>query len=331
MNYSGSYRNLLKNSEAALLASIEIYNKPQISYREECFIILLLNSWELILKAMLSKNKQSIFYRKKKNQPYRTLSLTDAFSRVEKYFPSNMPVLAVRRNVELLTTYRDNAVHFYNEKGFAAVVYSLAQTSIKNFKDLVDEIFDRDLASEISWSLLPLGFRLPIDPISYIGGENTYARKKNSAAGQFMAELRTALEELETEKIDSERLITIFNVKLESVKKISKADVTVGVGAEGIITPVGPLAIVKNIDPNKSHPLKQKGILQVVTTLGGYKFNSYVFQALVWKYKIKDNPSLCWRSEDGALTKYSNDVVAFLKNLSVADIKRSLSDYKKRK
>jgi len=48
-----------------MLAAIEIYNKPQIEYRDECFLILLVNAWELLLKAILSKNKQSIFYFKK--------------------------------------------------------------------------------------------------------------------------------------------------------------------------------------------------------------------------------------------------------------------------
>jgi hypothetical protein len=330
MNYSGSYRNLVKNSEAALLASIEIYNKPQIKYRDECFVILLLNAWELLLKAIISKNKQSIFYRKKQNQPYRTLSLSDALNRSNRYFPKSMPVLAIRRNLELLTTYRDNAVHFYNEKGFSAVIYSLAQTSIKNFKDLVDEVFNRDLVSEISWSLLPLGFRLPIDPISYIGGKNGYAYKKNSAVGQFMFELRNNLEELEKEKIDSERLLTVFNVKLESVKKISKADVVIGVGSGGVATTVGPLAIVKSVDPNKSHPLKQKDILFSIKTLQNIKFTSYIFQAIVWKYKVRENIMLCWRSEDGALTKYSNEITPFLRNLSKAEIQRAITDYKKR-
>jgi len=41
-----------------MLAAIEIYNKPQIEYRDECFVILLMNAWELFLKAILSKNKQ---------------------------------------------------------------------------------------------------------------------------------------------------------------------------------------------------------------------------------------------------------------------------------
>ena len=44
MNYRSSYRKLLANGKAALLAAIEIYNKPRIDYRDECFVILLLNA-----------------------------------------------------------------------------------------------------------------------------------------------------------------------------------------------------------------------------------------------------------------------------------------------
>ncbi len=137
MNYQGSYRKLVHNAEAALLAAIEIYSKPHFSYRDECFVILLLNAWELCLKALLSKNKTSIFYRKKRNEPYRTLSLADALSRSSKHFPKSLPLLPVQRNLELLRTYRDNAVHFYNAVGFGSVIYTLAQTSIINFKDLL--------------------------------------------------------------------------------------------------------------------------------------------------------------------------------------------------
>ena len=74
MNLTGSYRALRSNSRAAILAAIEIYNKPQIEYRDECFTILLINAWELLLKAILSKHKQRIFYPKRRHEPYRTLS-----------------------------------------------------------------------------------------------------------------------------------------------------------------------------------------------------------------------------------------------------------------
>jgi hypothetical protein len=46
-------RRLLQNAEAALISAIEIYNKPSLAYREETFAILMVNAWELLLKAVL--------------------------------------------------------------------------------------------------------------------------------------------------------------------------------------------------------------------------------------------------------------------------------------
>ncbi len=36
-----------------MLSAIEVYNKPDFKYREETFAILMLNAWELLLKAKL--------------------------------------------------------------------------------------------------------------------------------------------------------------------------------------------------------------------------------------------------------------------------------------
>jgi len=88
-------------------------------------------------KALVSKNGDTIFYKKKRNEPYRTLSWTDAFIKAERHFPAGIEPLPVRRNLELVSAYRDNALHFYNQAGFGAVIYALAQTSIINYKDLL--------------------------------------------------------------------------------------------------------------------------------------------------------------------------------------------------
>jgi hypothetical protein len=98
MNYRGSSRHLLRNAKSALLAAIEIYNKPGFSYRDECFVILLLNAWELILKALISKNGKSIYYRKKRGEPYKTLSVDDAFTMAEKFFPKAVQSVTIRNN-----------------------------------------------------------------------------------------------------------------------------------------------------------------------------------------------------------------------------------------
>jgi hypothetical protein len=44
-------RDLAEKSIQAAVAAIEVYNKPNFSYREEAFSLLMVNAWELLLKA----------------------------------------------------------------------------------------------------------------------------------------------------------------------------------------------------------------------------------------------------------------------------------------
>jgi hypothetical protein len=48
---------MLDKSLAAMISAIEIYNKPDFKYREETFLVLCINSWELLLKAKEHANK----------------------------------------------------------------------------------------------------------------------------------------------------------------------------------------------------------------------------------------------------------------------------------
>lgn len=327
MNYCGSYRKLIGNAQSAMIAAIEIYNKPAFQYRDECFVIMLLNAWELALKAVLSKKRQSIYYPKKRNMPYRTLSWQDAFTKAQGYFPNSLPSLPIRRNLELLGAYRDNAVHFYNAQGFGVLVYALAQTSVKNFRDLLHAAFGIRLEDEVSWQLLPLGIHPPIDPLEYISGAGRPKQGATQAVDQFLAELASAVTEVEGANTDAGRLLTVFSVKLESTKKIQKADVVVGV--DGTKGDTGPLAVVKVRDPNVTHPLRQTEVVQEIGTLHGSRFTQYTFQAIARKYGLKDKPEYCWQAKEGVLIRYSRDVVAWIKTLSQSDVEQALADYRR--
>lgn len=50
---------LLEKSIACAVSAIEIYNKPDFKYREETFSILMINSWELVLKAKKIKDSNN--------------------------------------------------------------------------------------------------------------------------------------------------------------------------------------------------------------------------------------------------------------------------------
>lgn len=321
MNYRGSYRKLRANAKAAMLAAIEIYNKPRFEYRDEVFVILLLNAWELLLKALVSKSGRSIYYRKRRHEPYRTVTWRDALNRAvaSKAWPRAVPHQAVDANLTQLSIYRDSAVHFYNAEGFGIVVYGLAQTSITNCRDVLREAFAEDIADEITWHLLPLGIERPVDPIAYLKGARPSAGR--SAVDEFLVELARASEELEQQGIDTGRLMTIYGVKLESVKKIEHADVVVGVS--GAITGSEPVYVERRVDPTKSHPLRQNGILEEIGSLHGKPFTSYDFQAIVHQYGLREKPNLCWRDDEVNLVRWSRDIIPFIRNLTELDIQQA--------
>ena len=308
------------------MASIEIYNKPVFQYRDECVVILLLNAWELLLKAILSKHGAPIYYPKQRNQPYRTLSWHDALVQAMRFIERDIESLPLRLNLELLGTYRDNSVHFYNAKGFSVVMYSLAQTSIKNFRDLQESVFGERLEEKMSWQLLPLGINPPIDVVSYISGKSSRLPKQSNAVRQFLSVLAESSLQVKTKGYDTGRLFTVFSVMLQSVKKIGDADVVVGIDRSSGES--GPLTIVRTQDPNISHPLLKKDIVKQIPVLQGNRFTSFTFQAIVWRHQLKENPQYCWRAKEGVLTKYSNDVLAYIRRLTRAELERALADYR---
>ena len=63
-------KKLLDSSQAALFAGIEIHNKPNIAYRYQTSVILIINAWELALKAYIYKyiEKKKIYTDKTKEK-----------------------------------------------------------------------------------------------------------------------------------------------------------------------------------------------------------------------------------------------------------------------
>ncbi len=326
MNRYGSHRRLMGNAKAAILAAIEIYNKPQIAYRDECFSILLINAWELLLKAVLSKNKQLIFYPKKRNEPYRTLSMSHAFERCQPYFPQSILFEPTRRNLNALEDYRDKAVHFYNEKGINILIFGLAQTSIVNFRDLLFETFGVDLSHDISLALLPLALGPRPDPIQFLQNAKNKPPRNSIAAG-YLESVFQATQDLENQRLDTARFLTTFIVSFQSLKKIAAADIIAGVSADHALPP-GALVVQRKSDPNITHPLRQREVLnEIGDKLQGEKFSSYVFQAILWKYAIKSNDNLCWTSKLGNTSQYSREILVFLRKLTAQEIQVAKSGY----
>lgn len=156
------YKRLLEQSEHAALAAIEIYNKPDFKYREESFVILLINAWELLLKARILKESgsvKSIYVRYgptkrqiKKSRCGNPLTI-ELFGAAKKL---NLDQVVVD-NLEMLTEIRDTCVHFHPSEGLKEMVFNLGAAALRNYATLVQKWFSRAL-SQYDFFILPMGF-----------------------------------------------------------------------------------------------------------------------------------------------------------------------------
>lgn len=156
------YKEMVDHSLGAALSAIEVYNKPDFQYRNETFVILMINAWELLVKAKIlkdNKNRKQALYLKKSNGHYK-LSRTgnymtiDIRGALEKLKISEI----VRENIESLLEIRDTAIHFYNKDPISYTIFALGAATLQNYQKLVKSWFDKDL-TDYNFYILPLGFK----------------------------------------------------------------------------------------------------------------------------------------------------------------------------
>ena len=87
MSRKARCQHLLEKSVHAALSAIEIYNKPDFKYREESFSILMVNAWELLLKArILQRNKNKLESRNKPTGTKKRFYSTNILKEFDKHY-----------------------------------------------------------------------------------------------------------------------------------------------------------------------------------------------------------------------------------------------------
>ncbi|MFF8894797.1 DUF3644 domain-containing protein [Brevibacterium casei] len=319
-----SIKRLIDNSLAAMLAAVEIYNKPQMTYRDEITVVLVVNAWELALKAALRQRSRSIFYPKRRGEPYRSISIDDALGRVaaKGLWPSGMDGSAVTANVKALAKFRDRAIHLYNAKGLGAVIYPFLQQNVLNYRDFVLQRFKKDLADSMTWQLLPLGATAPADAVQFMKVDKNAAMV--AELQQFIDELRGFMDEAESAGSDMARVATVYDINMQSVKKMTSADLVVAVSptADGHV-------VMRKTDPNQTHPYSTTELLQRVNEKrGGRKLTTYDHQAVCWKEALRDKAKYAWKHSNAASHVWSGDAINYLVSLTDEQYDRTRAEYR---
>ena len=164
--------NLAEKSVQAAVAAIEIYNKPNFSYREESFAILMTNAWELLLKAKWVLNhadEEKSLYElvdsgagkkiTKKNRSGNPITHSISYL-IKELFKNKKAGLEMgcRDNILVLIEIRDNAAHFFHKDLYLARrLLEVGTASLSNYLLLVRKWFQMDL-SHYDFYLMPISF-----------------------------------------------------------------------------------------------------------------------------------------------------------------------------
>ena len=165
----GRAEALVQKSVAACVSAIEIYNKPDFKYREETFSILLVNAWELLLKAKLladSDNDIKVIQvldsqgKAKVNRSGNSMTL-DIRSAANQLAEQKKLDQRCQANIDLLIEIRDNSVHFLNKGAdLTNRVQEIGTAGLRNYVTAMQDWFGRDL-SRYNFYLMPMTFFYP--------------------------------------------------------------------------------------------------------------------------------------------------------------------------
>jgi hypothetical protein len=296
-------KKLIDKSTDAFVLSIEIFNKPTIKYRIEGFAFFFVNSWELLNKAKIiedTKKDLSIYYKKRKGQPRKSLSLRDCLKK--NFTDENDPV---RLNIEKIAEIRDSGTHFLIDE--LETVYSgLFQSGVINYLETLKTWFDYDLQNKFTPGMLSLvGDLKNIDPAHL-------KREYGKEIMQFVIREVKDIDKKQKLNSDNRFMIPIdYRLVLSKTSKAGDIELTKsdsGSGdAQGVIVEVPK-------DPNKTHPFSQGEIeKKVKKDLDLISFNRRAIQAVIWKERIKGNSRLHFKHEKSPTHQYSAAIVDLIK------------------
>jgi hypothetical protein len=248
---------LSQKSVQAAISAIEIYNKPNFSYREEAFALLMTNAWELLLKAKWVLDHQEtpdclhVLIDDKKG------GMTPKLNRSGNPLSMGLIHLAVRLkddansglerachdNVLALIEIRDNAAHFLNKDLYLGRrVLEIGTASLRNYLHLSTEWFQLDL-SMYNFFLMPLSF--------YHGFEAV----EPATRAAYPEQVRKLLDYLDTlERTDEEDGGT-QHVALRIETKFVRAKDATAISFQWTDNPKAPLIAVREEDFLKNYPL----------------------------------------------------------------------------
>jgi hypothetical protein len=286
------YEKLIGRSLDAFTLALEVYNRPSMKNRVEAFTIMMVNAWELLLKAEVLKVEgyEKIFY-----EDDRSISVTDAMKRrLQDKDP-------VRKNLETLIDLRDQAIHLLIPE-LQSQLSRLFQSTVLNYQTRYkNEMGNAPLAGQ-SVGMLSLVLDGPQPEIALI--KKQYGKHTANSVSKFISRFDKTAKE-----VDSNEFSIPIDYRLALVKREDESDLSLSVGDEG----EGAIIITKTKDPELTHPYRMKEALDEINKRQKtVSIKSGAFQAVLSKHKINKQKKSDFRYEIDGRPRYSEKCIEWI-------------------
>ncbi len=253
---------LAEKSVQAAIAAIEIYNKPNFSYREEAFSLLMSNAWELLLKAKWlldhGESMESLYEYVddgKGNKSPKTNRSGNPLSHGASYLSAKLRddkdsglEPPCYDNFVALLEIRDNAAHFINKDLYLGRrILEIGTASLRNYLCLATEWFQLDL-SKYNFFLMPISF--------YHGFEAAEPATRTHYPEQVQR-LLAYLDAIESQPVDAGAK---QHVALRMETKLVRGKDTTAVAFRWTDDPNAPAITVREEDIFKNYPMTYRDL-----------------------------------------------------------------------
>lgn len=252
------YQLLVEKAVIACVSAIELYNKPDFKFREEGFSILMINAWELLLKAKILQehhdDQRSIQVKDRDGSIIKTASGNAKTISISKALgllsADGMIKAVVKDNIDLLIEIRDEAIHFvHNDPALSVRVQQIGAASLRNFMTLATHWFGYDF-TQFNFYLMPISFFHQSDVESF--------SIDNEAKDNLLKYLK------KVEKSYSDDADPNFSISLILQTKLVKTTADDALEFRPTDDPNAPELLIKEEDALKSYPHTYTDICKIL-------------------------------------------------------------------
>jgi hypothetical protein len=299
---------LVNKSVEGYILALETINRLSIQYRVETFCYLICNAWELLLKAKIlddaGKDRDAIYRGKKKRGERReSISLRECLNRV---IPNQTD--PERRNIEYIVDLRDEAVHLVLSE-VPTDVLGLFQACVINYHRRLNDWFGVSLSDRVNVGMMTIVY----DQSPNHGDltDKRLRRELGIDAAEYLARYCANIKS----EFDQLQRPTQFSIGIEYrlalTKKPGDADIVLSQGPSGGV-PFQIIEVPK--DPGKSHPYRQKELIQKLkAALPTLSVNQHDIKCVNKKYCVRQRPQYFYQGTvKGSPAQYSPAFVDWL-------------------